>query len=45
MARNNENSIKFLQLTDLLHVLQITLADIRPDNKKRIKKIGQKCDD
>ena len=27
---HNEHSVKFLQLTDLLHVLQITLADIRP---------------
>ena len=36
MVRHNEHSIKFLQLTDLLHVLQITFADIRPD--KSIKK-------
>ena len=36
MVRYNEHSIKFLQLTDLLHVLQITFADIRPD--KSIKK-------
>ena len=42
MVRYNEHSIKFLQLTDLLHVLQITLADIRPDNS--IKK-EKKCDD
>ena len=36
-------SLKFLQLTDLLHVLQVTLTDIRPD--KLIKtKIGKKCD-
>ena len=31
MVRHNEHSIKFLQLTDLLHVLQVTFADIRPD--------------
>ena len=36
-------SLTFLQLTDLLHVLQVTLADIRPD--KLIKtKIEKKCD-
>ena len=44
MVRHNEHSIKFLQLTDLLHVLQITFADIRPD--KSIKKMREKkCDD
>ena len=26
MVRHNEHSMKFLQLTDLLHVLQVTLA-------------------
>ena len=31
MVRHNEYSIKFLELTDLLHLLQITFADIRPD--------------
>ena len=36
MVRCNEHSIKFLQLTDLLHVLQITFTNIRPD--KSIKK-------
>ena len=36
MVRHNEHSIKFLQLTGLLHVLQINLVDIRPD--KSIKK-------
>ena len=36
MVRHNEHSIKFLQLTDLLHVLQITFANIRPE--KSIKK-------
>ena len=36
IVRHNEHSIKFLQLTDLLYVLQITLADIRPE--KSIKK-------
>ena len=40
MVRHNEHSIKFLQLTDLLHVLQITFADIRPD--KSIKKRERK---
>ena len=39
----NKHSIKFLQLTDLLHVLKITFADIRPD--KSIKKREKKCDD
>ena len=44
MVRHNEHSIKFLQLTDLLHVLQVTLADIRPDKfkKKRKKKSKKK---
>ena len=37
MARHNEHSIKILQLTDLLHVLQVTLTDIRRD--KSIKKL------
>ena len=36
MVRHNEHIITFLQLTDLLYVLQITFADIRPD--KSIKK-------
>ena len=40
MVRHNEHSIKFLQLTDLLHVLQITFGDIRPD--KSIKKRERK---
>ena len=45
MVRHNEHSIKFLQMTNLLHVLQITFANIRPD--KLIKKKGEKkkCDD
>ena len=42
MVRHNEHFIKFLQLNDLLHVLQITFADIRPE--KSIKK-DKKCDD
>ena len=37
VKHNEQHSIKFLKLTDLLHVLQITFADIRPD--KSIKKI------
>ena len=41
MVRHNEHFIKFLQLNDLLHVLQITFADIRPE--KSIKK-EKKCD-
>ena len=43
MVRHNEHLVKFLQLTDLLHVLQITFADIRPDKpikKKKEKKCG-----
>ena len=40
MVRHNEHSIKFLYLNDLLHVLQITFADIRPD--KSIKKSERK---
>ena len=36
MVRHNEHSIKVLQLTDLLHVLQIIFTDIRQD--KSIKK-------
>ena len=41
MVTYNEHSIKFLQLTNLLHVLQISLADIGPDSsiKKRTRKI------
>ena len=31
MVRHNEHSFKFLQLTDFLHVIQVTLTDIRPD--------------
>ena len=44
MVRHNEHSIKFLQLIDLLHVLQVTLADIRLDKfkKKRKKKSKKK---
>ena len=41
MIRHNEHATKFLQLTDLLHVLQVTLADIRPN--KSIKK-EKKCE-
>ena len=37
MVTQNEHSVKFLQLTDLLHVLQVTLADIRPDKFKEKK--------
>ena len=38
MVSHNEHSIKFLQLTDLLHVLQITLADIKPDKSIKRRK-------
>ena len=43
MVRHNEHLIKFLQLTDLLHVLQITLVDIRKVNSRRKKE--KNCDD
>ena len=36
MVRHNEHSLKVLELTDLLHVLQINFTDIRSD--KSIKK-------
>ena len=39
MVRHNEHSIKFLQLTDLVHELQIIPADIRP---KKLKKSQRK---
>ena len=42
MVRYNEHSIKFLQLTGLQHVLQISLADIRPDRSIKKKKKGEK---
>ena len=42
MVRHNEHSIKFLQLTDLLRVLHITLADIRPDKSIKKKKKKRK---
>ena len=35
MVKHNEHSIKFLQLTDLVHVLQIIPADIRPNKLKK----------
>ena len=40
IVRHSEHSIKCLQLTDLLHVLQIAFADIRPD--KSIKERERK---
>ena len=43
MVRHNEHLIKFLQLTDLLHVLQITLVDIIKVNSRRKKE--KNCDD
>ena len=36
MVRHNEYSIRFIPLTDLLHVLQEILPDIRPDQKKNV---------
>ena len=41
MIRHNKLSTKFLQLTDLLYVLQVTLADVKP-NKAKIRKEGKK---
>ena len=38
MVRHNEHSIKFVQLTDLLQVLQLTFADVRPDKSIKQKK-------
>ena len=38
MIRHNKPSTKFLQLTDLLYVLQATLADVKPDKLKTRKK-------
>ena len=46
MVRHNEHSMKFLQLTDLLHVLQVTLAlwqtldqtSLKNEKKKKKKK-------
>ena len=38
MIRHNKLSTKFLQLTDLLYVLQVTLADVKPDKLKTRKK-------
>ena len=40
MVRHNEHSIQFVQLTDLLHMLQVTLTDIRLG--KLQKKKGKK---
>ena len=37
MVRHNEHSITFLQLTDLVHVLQVTLADFKPDKLLKSK--------
>ena len=46
MVRHNECSITFLQETDLLHVLEITFADIRADKSIKKKEIERKkCDD
>ena len=36
MVRHNEHSVKLLQLTDLLRVLQVNLTDIRTN--KSVKK-------
>ena len=46
MEWHNEHLIKFLQLTYLLHMLQIAFAEIRPDKSIKVKKEReQKCDD
>ena len=57
MIRHNKPSTKFLQLTALLYVLQVTLADVKPDKlktrkkgtkkkkEKKENKKGRKCDD
>ena len=37
-VRHNEHSVKSLQLNDLLHVLQVTLAGIEPVKLKKTKK-------
>ena len=42
MARHNEHSISFLQLTDLLHVLQVTLPGTRQDKLKKKEKKRKK---
>ena len=50
MVRHNEHSMKFLQLTDLLHVLQVTLAlwqtldqtSLKNEKKKKKKKKRKK---
>ena len=42
MIRHNKLSTKFLQLTDLLYVLQVTLADVKLDNLKTRKKEQKK---
>ena len=42
MVRHNEYSIRFIPLTDLLHVLQEILPDIRPDQKKKKKNVMNK---
>ena len=42
MVKQIEPSIKFLQLIDLLHVFQVTLADIRQESKKKERKKRQK---
>ena len=42
MIRHNKLSTKFLQLTDLLYVLQVTLADVKPDKLKTRKERTKK---
>ena len=42
MIRHNKLSTKFLLLTDLLYVLQVTLADVKLDKLKTRKKEQKK---
>ena len=42
MLRHNEHLSKFLQLTELLHVLQVTLGDVRSDKFKKKKERKKK---
>ena len=39
MVRHNEHSVKLLQLTDLLHMLQVNLTDIRTNKSIKKRKI------
>ena len=43
-VRHNEHSIKFLQLTDLLPVLEIILLTLDQTSQQKKKEIEKKCD-